>query len=214
MPAKGGPLSSSSFPTTPATSADGTFTRKGLNTNPARWGVQALAEIGIAIALAAVLGQLRLFVMPQGGSVSLELLPIIFIAVRRGVVPALVAGLLYGMLQLLLPGAFVYHPAQAALDYPLAFMALAAAGLVVVRGWKGLILAVGLAVAGRLVFHFLSGLIFFAEYAPSWEAPWLYALTYNLLYLVPEGVLTVLMLWLLLKAYDAAFPGRERRSGF
>lgn len=173
-----------------------------------------MAEIGIAIALAAVLGQLRLFVMPQGGSVSLELLPIIFIAVRRGVVPALVAGLLYGMAQLLLPGAFVYHPAQAALDYPLAFMALAAAGLVVVRGWKGLILAVGLAVAGRLVFHFLSGLIFFAEYAPAWEAPWLYALTYNLLYLVPEGVLTVLLLWPLLKAYDAAFPGREWRSGF
>lgn len=207
-------MSSSSTPTAPAPSADGAFTRGRLNTNPARWGVQALAEIGIAIALAAVLGQLRLFVMPQGGSVSLELLPIIFIAVRRGVVPALVAGLLYGMAQLLLPGAFVYHPAQAALDYPLAFMALAAAGLVVVHGWKGLILAVGLAVAGRLVFHFLSGLIFFAEYAPAWEAPWLYALTYNLLYLVPEGVLTVLLLWPLLKAYDAAFPGREWRSGF
>lgn len=207
-------MSSSLSPTAPAPSADGTLTRDRLNTNPARWGVQALAEIGIAIALAAVLGQLRLFVMPQGGSVSLELLPIIFIAVRRGVVPALVAGLLYGMLQLLLPGAFVYHPAQAALDYPLAFMALAAAGLVVVRGWKGLILAVGLAVAGRLVFHFLSGLIFFAEYAPSWEAPWLYALTYNLLYLVPEGALTVLLLWPLLKAYDAAFPGRERRGGY
>ena len=183
--------------------------RVRLNLNPAYWGVQTMAEIGIAIALAAVLGQLRLFVMPQGGSVSLELLPIIFVAVRRGVVPGLTAGLLYGLVQLLLPGAFVYHPVQAALDYPLAFAALALAGLVVVRGWRGLILAVALAVAGRLVFHTLSGLIFFAEYAPSWESPWLYAITYNLLYLVPEGVLTVLLLWPLLKAYDAAFPGRR-----
>lgn len=180
--------------------------RQRLNLNPARWGVRTLAEIGIAIALAAVLGQIRLFVMPQGGSVSLELLPIIFVAVRRGVMPSLVAGLLYGFVQLLLPGAFVFHPAQAALDYPLAFMSLAAAGLVAVSGWRGLILAVGLAVTGRLVFHFLSGLIFFAEYAPSWEAPWLYALTYNLLYLVPEAVLTVLILYPLLRAYDAAFP--------
>jgi thiamine transporter len=182
-----------------------------LNLNPTRWGVQALAEIGVAIALAAVLGQVRLFVMPQGGSVSLELLPIIFIAVRRGVMPAAAAGLLYGLLQLGLPGAFVYHPAQAAFDYPLAFMSLCVAGLVDVRGFKTLALAVFVALAARFGFHFLSGLIFFAAYAPAWEAPWLYAATYNLLYLVPEGILTTLLLFPALKAYDAAYPGRSRR---
>ena len=182
-----------------------------LNLNPTRWGVQALAEIGVAIALAAVLGQVRLFVMPQGGSVSLELLPIVFIAVRRGVAPAAVTGLLYGLLQLGLPGAFVYHPAQAALDYPLAFMALCVAGFVDVRGFKTLALAVFLALAARFGFHFLAGLIFFASYAPEWEAPWLYAATYNLLYLVPEGILTTLLLFPALKAYDAAYPGRSRR---
>ena len=185
--------------------------RARLNLNPAHWGVQALAEIGVAVALAAVLGQVRIFVMPQGGSVSLELLPIIFIAVRRGVVPAATAGLLYGLLQLGLPGAFVYHPVQALLDYPLAFMSLAVAGFVDVCGWRSLTLAVTLAVVARLACHFLSGLIFFAAYAPGWESPWLYALTYNLLYLVPEGVLTVLLLSPALKAYDAAFPGRSSR---
>ena len=143
--------------------------RARLNLNPAHWGVQALAEIGVAIALAAVLGQVRLFVMPQGGSVSLELLPIIFVAVRRGVVPAATAGLLYGLLQLGLPGAFVFHPAQAALDYPLAFMSLAVAGFVDVRGWRSLALAVTLALSARFACHFLSGLIFFAAYAPDWE---------------------------------------------
>ena len=183
-----------------------------LNLNPARWGVRALVEIGVAIALAAVLGQVRLFVMPQGGSVSLELLPIVFIAVRRGVMPAAVTGLLYGLLQLGLPGAFVYHPAQAALDYPLAFMSLCVAGFVDVRGIKTLALAVFLALAARFGFHFLSGLIFFASYAPEWEAPWLYAATYNLLYLVPEGILTTLLLYPALKAYDAAYPGRTRRT--
>jgi thiamine transporter len=186
--------------------------RDRLNLNPARWGVQALAEIGVAIALAAVLGQVRLFVMPQGGSVSLELLPIIFIAVRRGVVPAAVTGLLYGLLQLGLPGAFVYHPAQAALDYPLAFMALCVAGFVDVRGWRTLALAVLLALTARFGFHFLSGLIFFAAYAPQWESPWLYAATYNLLFLVPEGILTTVLLYPALKAYDAAYPGRSRRA--
>jgi thiamine transporter len=195
---------------TPLTSPPPAYdARARLNLNPAHWGVQAMAEIGVAIALAAVLGQVRLFVMPQGGSVSLELLPIIFIAVRRGVVPGLITGLLYGLLQIYLPGFFYFHPAQVVLDYPLAFMSLAVAGFVVVRGWRSLTLAVALALTARLVCHFLSGLIFFAAYAPGWEAPWLYALTYNLLYLVPEGVITVLLLWPALKAYDAAFPGRS-----
>jgi thiamine transporter len=180
--------------------------RARLNAHPGRWGVPAYAELGVAIALAAVLGQVRLFTMPQGGSVSLEMLPIVFVAVRRGVVPALAAGVVYGLLQLVLPGAFVYHPLQALLDYPLAFGALAVAGFVRVTGWRSLAAAVALAGAARLVFHFLSGLIFFAEYAPGWEAPWLYSLTYNLLYLVPEAALTGVLLWPLLKAYDAAFP--------
>jgi thiamine transporter len=199
--------------TPPASASAHAFdARERLNLNPAHWGVQALAEIGVAIALAAVLGQVRILVMPQGGSVSLELLPIIFVAVRRGVVPAATAGLLYGLLQLGLPGAFVFHPAQAALDYPLAFMSLAVAGFVDVRGWRSLTLAVALALTARFACHFLSGLIFFAAYAPEWEAAWLYAATYNLLYLVPEGVLTTLLLWPLLKAYDAAFPGRGRAA--
>ena len=192
-------------------------TRARLNADPTRWGVAAVAEIAVAVALAAVLGQLRLFMMPQGGSVSLELLPLIFVAVRRGVVPGLVAGLLYGALQLGLPGAFVLHPAQALLDYPLAFMALALAGFVRVGRLTGrsgalrLLLAVAVAVAGRFVFHFLSGLVFFAEYAPHWEAPWLYAITYNLLYLVPEAALSVVLLWPLLRAYDAAYPAGSGR---
>jgi thiamine transporter len=191
--------------------------RARLNADPTRWGVAAVAEIAVAVALAAVLGQVRLFVMPQGGSVSLELLPLIFVAIRRGVVPGLVAGLLYGLLQLGLPGAYVLHPIQALLDYPLAFMAIALAGFVRVgplagrRGALQLLAAVALAVAGRFVFHFLSGLVFFAAYAPHWEAPWLYAITYNLLYLVPEGVLSVVLLWPLVRAYDAANPARAGR---
>ena len=181
-----------------------------LNFRPGSWGVRTYAEIGVAIALAVVLGQVRLFAMPQGGSVSLELVPIVFIAVRRGVAPGLAAGITYGFLQLALPGAFVYHPLQALLDYPLAFGALAAGGLVVVTGWRSLAAAVALACGARFFFHFLSGLIFFAEYAPEWESPWLYSITYNALYLLPEAALTVVLLWPLLKAYDAAFPeGRE-----
>jgi thiamine transporter len=177
-----------------------------LNANPAGWSVPVVAEMGVAVALSVVLGLVRLYTMPQGGSLSLEMLPVVFVAVRRGLVPGVATGVVYGLLQMALPGAFIYHPMQAALDYPLAYAAVGLAGLVRVGGWRTLAGAVAVGCAARFVFHFLSGLIFFATYAPAWESPWLYSLTYNLLYLVPEAVLTVVVLWPLLKAYDAAFP--------
>jgi thiamine transporter len=195
--------------------------RARLNLNPADWGVRALVEIAVAVALAAVLSwvaQAFPLRMPQGGSFGLEMLPILFIAVRRGVVPGVVAGGLFGLLQLVGFGGapYIYHPLQAALDYPLAFAALGLAGLVPVgelKGWGGAVRltgAVALGTAVRLFCHFLSGLIFFAEYAPSWEAPWLYSITYNLLYLLPSAVVTALVLWPLLRAYDQAFPDSRR----
>jgi thiamine transporter len=197
--------------------------RARLNLNPAHWGVRAIAEIAVAVALAAVLSwvaQAFPLRMPQGGSFGLEMLPILFIAMRRGVLPGAVAGGLFGLLQL--TGAagtpYIYHPLQAALDYPLAFGALGLAGLIPVGRLEGaggvarLTAAVTLGAGARFVCHFLSGLIFFAAYAPAWEAPWLYSITYNLLYLLPSAVVTALLLWPVLRAYDAAYPDSRRAA--
>jgi thiamine transporter len=198
--------------------------RTRLNLNPAHWGVRAIAEIGVAVALAAVLSwvaQAFPLRMPQGGSFGLEMLPILFIAVRRGVLPGVVAGGLFGLLQLIgVAGApYIYHPLQALLDYPLAFAGLGLAGLVPVGAmdragtiWR-LMGAVTVGAGARFVCHVVSGLIFFAEYAPAWEAPWLYSITYNLLYLLPSAVVTALVLWPLLRAYDSAFPDARLTRG-
>jgi len=196
-------------------------TRARLNLNPARWGVRAVAEIGVALALAAALSwiaQVFPLRLPQDGSFGLEMLPILFVALRRGLLPGVVAGGLFGLLQL--TGAagtpFIFHPLQAVLDYPLAFAGLGLAGLVPVGALRGaggvarLATAVAVGSGARFACHFLSGLLFFAAYAPEWEAPWLYSITYNLLYLAPSAIVTALVLWPLLRAYDAAFPGAGR----
>jgi len=193
----------------------GLFYGLRLNADPRRWSVPIIAELGVAVALAVALGMLRLFALPQGGSVSLEMLPVIFVAVRRGLVPGLICGAVFGAVQLGLPGAYSLNPMQAALDYPLAFAAAGLAGLVVVRSVNSLALAVCIGSLARFVFHFLSGLIFFAIYTPaSWHAHWwgapTYSLLYNLSYIVPEAAITGIALWPLLKAYDAAFPGGGR----
>jgi thiamine transporter len=186
-----------------------------LNADPSRWSSQALAEMGIAVAMAAVLSWIRIYQMPQGGSVSLEMLPILFVAARRGVVPGMVAGAVFGGISLfgfLTPAPFIFNPLQAVLDYPLAYAALGLAGFIQVRGVGSLAAAIALGTGARFVFHFLSGLLFFASYAPQWEAPWLYSITYNALFLLPEALITALVLWPLLKAYDATSGGPLQTS--
>ncbi|MGZ4198670.1 MAG: energy-coupled thiamine transporter ThiT [Thermoleophilia bacterium] len=222
------PRSRAAYPETSREGRAGAAFARRASANPARWSTAAIAEMAIAVAIAAALGLVKLFVMPQGGSVSLEMLPILFIAVRRGLVPGLTVGFVYGFVQLLLPGAFLVQPVQVLLDYPLAFAALGLAALVPVPvspvrlAWReirkspagvvpfmaALTGAVIVGVAARFVCHFLSGIIFFGSYAPAGQAVWVYSLTYNLLYLVPEAVFSVVLLSFLVVAYDEAGAAR------
>lgn len=157
----------------------------------ARKGHTALiVEAALSVALAAVLGQLKLWEMPQGGSVSLGMLPLLIFALRRGVGWGVAAGLVYGLVDLLF-NPIVVHPAQLVLDYPAAWALLGLAGMVSSayrnaagsgRAGRSLVIATaGIAVgaAGRYVSHLVSGAIFFGAYAPSGQNVWLYSAIYN-----------------------------------
>jgi len=84
-----------------------------------------LVIVSLAAALSTALGMIRLIELPQGGSITLELLPILYVAFWLGPVHGVSAGVLSGLIQLLLRP-FVVHPVQVLLDYPLP---MAAAGL-------------------------------------------------------------------------------------
>ena len=49
-------------------------------------------------------------------------------------------------------------------------------------------------VLGRYFFAVLSGVIFFAYYAPEGTSPIVYSITYNATYIVPECIITVIIL--------------------
>ena len=117
--------------------------------------VYTVTEIGVAVALAVILSMIRVYRMPQGGSVSLEILPIFYIALRSGGGVGLLAGLAFGLTKLLL-GPYIVHPLQLILDYPLAFAFLGLAGFFRKYQVVGIILG-GL---GRFAMHVLSGVIF------------------------------------------------------
>ncbi|QNO16353.1 energy-coupled thiamine transporter ThiT [Alkalicella caledoniensis] len=148
-----------------------------------------VVETGIMLALAFILSYFRVGKMPQGGSVSLQMIPIFLIALRWGFKPGIIAGVAFGLLKMLGPDFWFAHYAQIFLDYILAFAVIGFAGLFRNNYIVGIILAGFL----RFFSHFLAGFIFFAEYAPDGMHPVIYSLGYNATYMIPEIVLVILI---------------------
>jgi thiamine transporter len=152
-----------------------------------------ITRIAIALALAVVLDFFKIYRMPQGGSVTLgSMVPIILISLWYGAEVGMLTGMLYGIISLIL-GPFILHPLQVILDYPLAFLVLGTAGFFKNSKYMGTVLAVVL----RFVCSVLSGVIFFAEYAPPGQSPLMYSVIYNGSYLGVELIICLVLIALL-----------------
>jgi thiamine transporter len=165
---------------------------------------RVLAEAALAVALAFVLGLIKVFQMPFGGSISLEMVPLILLALRQGPWVGIVAGAAYGLLDLAIEP-FIVHPVQVVFDYPLAFGVLGLAGFFQPTV-RGAILGTVVAVLARFLCHFISGVVFFASYAPEGWNPYLYSAAYNAAYLVPSLVIALIAVVALLRALEGAQP--------
>lgn len=155
-----------------------------------QFDTRTLVMAALLLALAVILQQLRLFHMPQGGSVTAgAMLPLLLIGYRFGVGTGLLAGFVYGILNMV-QDPFILHPIQVLFDYPLPFMAMGLAGLFRRHVYLGTALAFGL----RFLCHFVSGFVFFGSYAPEGVSPVYYSLVFNATYLVPEMIICCLLL--------------------
>ena len=171
-----------------------------------RADLYALVCGGLCVALSFVLSYIKLFSMPEGGSITLaSMLPLLWYAHRFGLRAGLLAGLAYGVLQFIQNPEF-YAPLQVLLDYPLAFACIGLAGLFLRREDKGagrnlvfLLAGVLTGSIARAACHIVSGAVFFAEYAPAGMNVWLYSLGYNGGYLGADTVICLVLtvpLWL------------------
>lgn len=152
-----------------------------------------LVYSAIAIAIAVLLSYVQLLKMPQGGSITLaSMLFIVLIGYWFGPVQGIICGVTYGLLQLAL-GGYVMHPVQLLLDFPLAFGMLGLSGLVR-NSQNGLMKGLIIGATGRLIFHVISGVVFFAEYAPEGFPPLAYSIAYNMAYIASEVFITCLIL--------------------
>ncbi len=160
-----------------------------------------LAEIIIFVALAGALALVShsFFSLPQGGSINLGMLPIFWLALRRGPKIGIFAGAVLGVVDLAIEP-FVVHPIQFLLDYPLAFACLGLAGFFRAYSRAGPVVGVVVGGTGRFLCHFTSGLVYFANYAPAGMSPVVYSILYNGTYMVPSIIICAVSIVLLQKS--------------
>ncbi len=157
-----------------------------------------LAEIIIFVAMAGALALIShsFFGLPQGGSINLGMVPIFWLALRRGPKIGIFAGIVLGVVDLAIEP-FVVNPAQFILDYPLAFACVGLAGFFRSLGAVGSIVGVVVGGTGRFLSHFVSGVIYFPQYAPAGMSPVLYSAIYNATYMVPSIIICAIVIALL-----------------
>ncbi len=165
------------------------------------FSTRILAEIIIFVAMAGALALVShfFFELPQGGTINLGMLPIFWLALRRGPKIGIFAGAVLGVVDLAIEP-FVINPAQFILDYPLAFACLGLAGFFRKATAAGPVVGVVVGGTGRFISHFVSGVVYFASYAPPHVSPVVYSLAYNGSYMIPSTIICAIVIGILQKS--------------
>ncbi len=152
-----------------------------------KWSVNELVVAALCIALSFVLSYIKIYELPNGGSITpASMLPIFLFAYIYGPIKGFVVSFAFSLLQMT-QGMYIVHWAQFLLDYVFAFLVLGVAGFFQKNIISGII-AGGLL---RYLCAFFSGAIFFAEYAPQGQGAIIYSLLYNASYMIPELLICI-----------------------
>ena len=177
--------------------------------------VRRLTEGALLVALAFVLSFVKLFELPNGGSLTPAMFPILLYALRWGLGPGLGAGFLFGLLQLIFDGAYAWGWQSMVLDYLLAFAPLGLAGVFRGKAW-GIFPGTVLGCMGRFAVHYLSGVTIYRIIEPTsvpgfgtYDNPHMYSLVYNGSYMIPNMLLALVLAGVLYVPLKAYFYGND-----
>ena len=171
--------------------------------NKSKLTLRCLTEGAIFVALAQVLCYLKLFELPQGGSITVAMLPIFIFCARWGFGPGILASFVYSVLQLLLDGAYAWGWQSMLGDYIVAFTVLGFAGLFHAQKY-GFFTGTVVGSLARFLVHYLVGVWVWGEYMPetffgmTMTTPWFYSFLYNGSYMLIDMVICLvvgLLLW-------------------
>ena len=186
------------------------------NVSKAHLRIRALCEGAIMVALAQILSYIKLFPnLPNGGSITFAMFPILLFAVRFGLGKGLLAGFAFGLLQLIFDGAYAWGWQSMLLDYLVAFTPLGLAGLFKGKSW-GIFPGTVLGCAARFAVHYFSGVTIYRIYEPT-EVPGigtfddavLYSLVYNGAYMLPCMILALAVAGVLYVPMKRYYAGQD-----
>ena len=179
-----------------------------------------MVECALMIALGTILANIKIYELPNGGSITLfSMVPFILVSFRHGVKWGLFTGFVNSLLQMLLgfyappAGTVAAFVGVVLLDYVLAFTLLGLAG-VIAKPFKNHLLGVAAGTAAvcviRFLCSFLSGALLWGSYQESYEwargmSVWLYSFIYNGSYMLPELLITTVCAVILCKAAPKFF---------
>lgn len=186
-----------------------------MSTNRQHLRVRSLTEGAMLIAAAQVLSYLKLYELPNGGSVTLGMLPVLLFAVRWGLGRGLMAGFVYGLLQMIFDGAYAWGWQSMLLDYLVAFTPLGLAGLFRGKEW-GIFPGTIVGCLGRFAVHYVSGVTIYRILVPTeiagfgtFASPELYSLVYNGVYILPSMVMVLVVAGVLYVPLKKFFAGKD-----
>ncbi len=158
----------------------------------ASWQTREIVFAALCIALSFVLSYIKVWKMPMGGSVTpASMLPIMVFAYIYGPGKGLMVSLAFAVLQIIQEPVYLNF-VQFTLDYFVGFGVLAAAGFF----RNNLRLGVVLSSLLRFICSFISGFVFFGEYASEGMSPVVYSLGYNGTYMLPELIICLTVTFL------------------
>ncbi|KMJ58734.1 thiamine biosynthesis protein ThiT [Bacillus sp. LL01] len=180
-----------------------------------------LVEVAIFGALGYLLdllaGVLSLQIWPQGGAITISMVPVFIMAFRWGMKGGLLSGFILGLLQIVTGTFLGINPVQIFLDYVVAFTSLGFAGILAKQvvtsakenNLKKLVIYVTIAsFIGcflRFIAHYAAGVIYFGYLAPDGQPVWLYSLLYNGSFMLPSFVIATIVTVLLIKTVPRIF---------
>lgn len=177
---------------------------------------KALAYMALFVAMHIVLEYVFKMIpsQPQGGNITLSLLPIFLSAYLMGPGYGVIVGLLCALLEFALGLATFYGPWSVMLDYvcPLAILGIAPLFKNIKAGKVTIYLGIIVAMIGKYIIHVLSGALLFGSYAPKGMNVWVYSFSYNAIYNIGTLILTYIVFALVYPRVKNAIKFNVRRE--
>ena len=190
-----------------------------------------LCECALMVALAILFdflsklltGGMSDMFWPGGGGITIGMVPLVFIAYRHGNLWGLLSAFVYSGIQLVTGwyappagtiGSFILC---ILLDYVIAFTVLGLSG-VFAGFFKNKLFGYGFGAFSvcmlRFVCSFLSGAILWGDWI-AWEGfsnPWAYSFVYNISYMLPNAILTAIIIVALCTVFDPKTLKRHKKN--